>query len=424
MKRVLFVSYHFPPSVAGGIPRIADFTRMLPDHGWMPTVLTSPPQGRAGIDNALLESIPREVRIVRAHCPFAQMGLRGASQQGVGVKARVRAAGRAATHWMLFPDRSIVWGYNAIRAADALIREEPFDAVLSTLGPASDIFVGHVLASRWKRPHVVDFRDLWADVPWWDFPTPAHRAAAIQLERWVTRRAAQVITVAEGMTQHLRDRHSLDASRMSTVTNGFDESQLSRAVDRRNGSGPLRLMFTGSVYGPHDFGQFFEALAQLRASGEISPATLRVQFIGNLSPEVPKSYGVEEFVEVESYVPRGQVFDRLGAADVLLLIEGKDYWANFSYPAKVFDYLLTGKVILALVEPKGNCARLLDEVGGHILGERDSAVDIARAIRDVLRRGHVPARAVDTTRPPLDRFRRRVLVERLAGVLDRAAAAG
>ena len=160
------------------------------------------------------------------------------------------------------------------------------------------------------------------------------------------------------------------------------------------------------------------AVRELAAAGTIRPETFRIEFVGNLSMNDARAHGVEPFVETSPYVPHDQVFDALGRADALLLVETPGYYAQYGYAAKVFDYVLTGKPVVALVEAGGNTARLLEAARVGYLAEPTDAAAVRRAIEAVLPLKGQPPRAIDHDAPPLRDFNRRHLVEKLASVLD------
>ncbi|HEY0255212.1 MAG TPA: hypothetical protein VGC41_26975, partial [Kofleriaceae bacterium] len=138
----------------------------------------------------------------------------------------------------------------------------------------------------------------------------------------------------------------------------------------------------------------------------------------NLAMNDVRAAGVEPFVETSSYVPHDQVFETLGRADALLVVETPGYYARYGYAAKVFDYVLTGKPVVALVEANGNTARLLDATGVGYLAEPKDVAQIKRAITDVLPLGGQKPRAIDHDALPLRDFNRVHLVEKLAALLD------
>jgi glycosyltransferase involved in cell wall biosynthesis len=227
-----------------------------------------------------------------------------------------------------------------------------------------------------------------------------------------------LIAVAPRMAEDLADTHGLDRARAIAITNGFDPADVARVHDRRSGDRPFRLLYAGTVHAHYNLDPVWAAVRALAAAGTIRPESFRIEFVGNLSMNDARAHGVEPFVETSPYVPHDQVFETLGHADALLLVETPGYYAQYGYAAKVFDYVLTGKPVVALVEAGGNTARLLDAAGvGHLADPSDPAA-VRRAIEAVLPLRGQPPRAVDIDAPPLRDFNRRHLVQKLASVLD------
>lgn len=389
---------------------MGQFARMLPAHGWDVTVVTARHPKRGAVDH---------LKLVETWSPSTAVTPRGQAAPRHGLKGSLRRALRTLAYSVVFPDREVLWVASAVRAARKLMTEVRHDAVLATHGPASNLLVGRALAKSFGLPLVVDFRDLWSTLPIAVFPTDIHRAAARRFERAMVSAASRVIAVAPGMAANLAHTHALDVSDTVSITNGFDPADASRVHDARTGeTRPFRLVYTGSVSSRYNLDSFWRAVRGLVDSGAVSPSSFRIEFVGNLSLADVRKHGVEEIVDISGFVPHDQVFDAFARADALLVIETPGYYAEFSYAAKVFDYLLTGKPVVALVEQAGNTYRLLSEAGvGHFADQRRED-SIRRAILDVLALKGAPPKRVDVDAEPLRSFNRQHLTARLAAVLD------
>jgi glycosyltransferase involved in cell wall biosynthesis len=221
------------------------------------------------------------------------------------------------------------------------------------------------------------------------------------------------------MTSHFRERYGVRDDRAVTVHNGFDEADLALIRDRRIGSArPFTLCYSGAVYpGAYDVGPLVRAIRRLADAGTITPDTFQLLTLGSFPRDAIENAGIERFHEREGFVPRAQMFERFGEVDAFLLIEMGEYGAQMTYPVKVFDYLLTGKPVIGLVVPGGNCARLLADMGMTELPEnREDA--IAASIAALLRARGKPPTPVHTDRPPLARFRRVENARALGALLD------
>lgn len=400
---------------------MGQFARLLPEHGWDITVLTAT-HGSNDLDQTAAASIAERARILEAWSPMSRIVKRGQPVHKHGLRGAARRVVRDAALSLVFPDREIFWVPAALRAGRRALRETHHDAVIATYGPASNLLVGHALASAFKLPLVVDFRDLWSTLPMPSFPSRFHRAAARKVEHAVMRHASRLIAVAPAMAEDLAATHGLAGELALSITNGFDPADIARVHDARNGAvRPFRLVYTGTVHIHYNLDPFWQALRALADAGEITPETFRVEFVGNLSLADVRRLGLTDFVEISPFVPHEQVFDAFARADALLVIETPGYYARYGYAAKVFDYVLTGKPVVGLVEAGGNTSELLRTTGvGHCVDPADTE-GLKRVLREVMKLKGAPPRVVDPDALPLREFNRRHLVAKLAKVLDDVA---
>jgi glycosyltransferase involved in cell wall biosynthesis len=400
---------------------MGQFARLLPDHGWDVSVLTGAHSARDALDASAAEAAVARATVVPAWSPMSGVVRRGApvAKQGIGKVARKLA--RTALVSVLFPDREILWAAAAIRAGRRLLQRTPHDVILATCGPASNLLVGRVLSKMFGVPLVVDFRDLWSTVPMDVFPTRWHRTLAQQFEGHVVRHASRLIAVTPRMASDVASFHGMVPDHAVSITNGFDPALVSRVADRRGPEPrPFRLLYVGSVNIHYDLDPFWRVLQRLANEGLITPTTFRAEFVGNLSSTEPARFGLQDFVDISTFVPHAQVFDVFARGDALFVVETPGYYATYSYAAKVFDYILTGKPVLAMVEDDSNTARLLSAMGvGHCADPRDETrlYEVMKALLAL--KGHAPNR-VDADAEPLRSFNRDHLVARLAETLDAA----
>ena len=65
MKKVLIISYYWPPSGGSGVQRWVKFAKYLPAEGWKPVVYTPSNPELIAVDKSLLEEIPGEVEVIK-----------------------------------------------------------------------------------------------------------------------------------------------------------------------------------------------------------------------------------------------------------------------------------------------------------------------------------------------------------------------
>src|SRR5262245_10160046 len=137
-RKVLFVTYHFPPSAASGTHRILGFTQFLPQFGWDAAVVAPPTTPSEPVDERLMESVSDKTAVHYVEYPSGRLHwpLR-------------RVAGKAA--WLPF----------AIRKATAIVRRDRPDVVVTSGPPHCVHRVGRYLKQRLGVSWLADFRDPW-----------------------------------------------------------------------------------------------------------------------------------------------------------------------------------------------------------------------------------------------------------------------
>lgn len=433
MTPVLIVTYYFPPSGGPGVQRTLKFVRYLREFGFEPAVLTVQAGAYPSHDEGLWADVPGGVEVVRtaAPDPFALYGrLTGRSRaEAVTVGDVGRPAGRAQrlATWaranVFLPDARVGWVPFARRAARRLIRTRGIGHVVTSGPPHSAHLIGlGVQRAGGRRVRwLADFRDPWTGINFYDdLPMSAlARALDRRLERRVLRRADAVVTVSPTWAETLRARGDLPAGRVAVVHNGFDEADFA-AVRAAPSADVFEIAHVGSLYGTRNPEALWAALGRLRREGR-TPA-LRVRLVGRVDARAEASvdtHGLRDVVLVEPYVPHAEAVRRMASAALLLLsIEPFRNEAGM-ITGKLYEYLASGRPVLALGAPEGDAAGLLRETRGGALFARDDIDGMATYIAahyDAWASGHPCAGARPEAIAP---YSRRVQTSRLAEVLRR-----
>src|SRR6267142_4219777 len=223
-RRVLLISYFYPPFNSIGGLRVSKMSRYLAEFGWDVRVLTT---DRDDTPATLPVEIDR-AKIVRVHAldvnalPRHVLGRRRVGShgyeapRGLGVLAPMGGLYRTVTN---FPDGQIGWYRPAVNAGRGLIENWRPDVILSSAFPATAHLVGHTIAKSTRIPWVAEYRDPWTDNRSRRRAGPLHR-----LERWLEDRtlktASAIVTVSDAWASGFRNR--FPAIPVHVVPNGFD----------------------------------------------------------------------------------------------------------------------------------------------------------------------------------------------------------
>ncbi len=427
-RRVLILTYEFPPSGGGGVQRVAKFARYLPSHGWTPTVVCAEPVHGRALDESLAAEV-EHVRVVRTPARHVATAVARAIAPA---KRTVRPQNSAPTalvpptaarrppvssriaRWVAVPDDAAYWVGPAVRAAVRLGEAEGSQVVLASGPPHSVLLAGSRVARRLGVPFVADMRDAWRDNPvaWW--PTPMHERRALAAERGVLRSADMVLAVSEPIAAEARE---MGAREVMLLPNGFDPGDL--PVRTPDPEGPLRAVFMGTVYRGHSDP---EALLKAMSDAIGRGADIVLDLVGSVSSDVAdavRNAGLDGRVVLHGYLPHAEALGTVAVADVGLVLIADRPGAKASLTGKLYEYLGMGIPVLVFGPPNGAAATLVAEAkAGWAVAPEDiaglsSLIQRLASAKKAGEMGLAPDRAL------IGQFDRRQQAQTLAGLLDR-----
>jgi glycosyltransferase involved in cell wall biosynthesis len=418
-RRVLMIAYLFPPIANSGTQRPVKFAKYLTPCGWDPIVLTADRPPNDQIDTRLLHEVPADIRVVRVPMLNERVGdLLGSLALGASARSRISTSvsWRLRERWHS-PDLYALWRPTARRAALRVFRETGFDAVYATGFPWTSLLIGRDVSRATGCPLVADFRDPWVADELFNSGVPAH-ADDRSLERTVVEHASAVISVSDSMTATMAATHP-DAcrSKFVTIPNGYDPDDLVAAPAARGDR--FRIVYAGvwkPGYGPD---ALYEVIARLAQSAPQLVADVEVMAAG-FPPGAAAARGISRYITELGVISHQSAVSLMRSADILYLPNGdasQQQW-NIHIPGKAFEYLATGRPVLALTEPDGELGRLIQQVGGGVTVSPGDPGHLDRVVTDALlgRSLAVPPRKLAA----LEAFERPALARRLADVLDSA----
>jgi glycosyltransferase involved in cell wall biosynthesis len=423
MKRVLVVSYFYPPYSSVGATRVSKMTRYLTDAGWEAHVLT--------VDRCdLPATLPLEVAedaVTRtpqlfdlASLPRAVVGRRRLAQDRV-LPTQTRRwallwrAGEIYRQVICFPDGQIGWWRSAAARGLELAREIKPDAILSSSLPNTSHLVARSIARATGIPWVAELRDLWTHNHNFRRVQPL-RAVERRIERSVLSDASALVTVSDVWAEWLRVAYRRPTF---VVPNGYDPNDYPSCVPPR--SGPFTLAYTGMYYnGKQNVAPLLEAVSRLAARGRITPERFRVQFVGQyLGPVLAQATerGIRAFVDVRPPVAYSESLRLQCSAHALLFLDWFDDRATGWYSAKIYEYLGARRPVLSVGPCDTVVARLLSDARAGVTCADGN--DVARVlecwIEEFERKGALAYVADEQVRA---RYERQQAARAMADVLD------
>lgn len=413
-RSVLMIAYYFPPLGGAGVQRTLKFARYLPGYGWRPHILTVRRGVRGEPRDPSLGAEAPDALVSRT--PFLDLTLipRGAARLGL---RRFAALARALLLYL--PDQQAGWLPWACARAAELARDA--DVVYTTSAPYTAHLVGLWVKQRVGTPWVADFRDEWSLNPFFQYPSPA----LLALNRLMERRALAVADRALATTPgHAAGLAMLtpEARRgnVRVLHNGYDPAD---APD-----GPVApferftLAHIGTFYGIRQPTGLLLALERLIAEGALPAGEVRLVLAGAGAAPIAVPPSLAGVVETPGYLAHRDALRILYAATTPVLAVGARGAAGLdNIPGKLYEYLATGKPILALADPRSYAAEIVRRARCGVVAPPDDVPAIMAALRELYARWRSGAPPEDPDWDLIRSFDRRRLTGDLAAIFDEVA---
>jgi glycosyltransferase involved in cell wall biosynthesis len=387
-KKVLIITYYWPPSGGSGVQRWLKFVKYLPEFGWQPFVFTPENPSFEIRDESLLRDVPPEAEVFRFPIwePYKAFGK--ISKVFTGQKtstkpsALVSAKGgffHAIATWVrgnfFIPDPRVFWVKPASKFLIDLVKENGIRTIITTGPPHSVHLIGlklkeHDPTLRW----LADFRDPWSE---WglldslkvgDVARGYHR----RLEAKVLAKADDVITITPF---YQRRFEKLGNRKVVLLTNGYDQSDFIEVSRTR--SDKFLIRHIGIINEKCDPRPLMLTLEQMAKTNSDFARDVQLEFIGEVHPDfrnfVEENPALRAFTFFRGNIPHKELLQLYGSSNVLLIILTGYKDAEGYLPGKLFEYLATGIPIIGTGPEDGDAANVLNESkAGKMINEKNS----------------------------------------------------
>jgi glycosyltransferase involved in cell wall biosynthesis len=375
MKRVLIISYYWPPAGGGGVMRWLKMSKYLPEWGWQPVICTPENPDPSVIDESLLQEVPPEAEILKVHIwepydlyrklsgkpettRFKAGHITEASKGGWKDKLAVFIRGN-----FLIPDPRVFWVNTAVSFLKKYLKENPVDLIVSTGPPHSMHLVALKLKKHFPTPWLADFRDPWTDIDFYHQLKLTRLADNIhhRMEKKVLTRADVVTVVSPDIK---RTTEKLCGRTVHVVYNGYDPEDFGD-IDKVDG-GYFIVSHFGAFNRDRNPSALWKALAELSSEIPAFKEKLKIRLVGQTDTTIVNDlgqWGLSGTLEVIPHKEHKAGLKLLGQSAVLLLPLNDAPNARGILPGKMFEYLALNRPILA-IGPKGSdCETIILKTG-------------------------------------------------------------
>jgi len=353
-KKVLIITYYWPPAGGPGVQRWLKFVKYLPEFGVEPIVYCPENPSYPLLDDNLTNEVSEKITILKQPIfepyQFASFfskkktktisaGLINTKKQSLIEKLLLYVRGN-----YFIPDARKFWVKPSVNYLTKYIQENAIESIITTGPPHSLHLIGLELKKQLNINWIADFRDPWTTI---GYHNKMKLSVASQkkhklLENEVLETADDILVTSPTTKKEFE---MITQKPITVITNGFDD--VSTTVF------PLDSKFTVSHIGSLLTGRnpkvLWFAIAELLSENNDFNAKFELKLIGAVSNDVLESikeYGLENYTNLLGYVSHEEAQIQQRISQVLLLIEIDSPETKCIIPGKLFEYIQSHRPIL------------------------------------------------------------------------------
>jgi len=426
-KKVLILTYYWPPAGGAGVQRWLKFVKYLSQMGFEPHIYTPENPEAPAFDDSLLKDIPSNAKIIKKPIwePFnifkkltktkGNFNAGFLSEEKKNKEKWTEKLAMFVRANIFIPDAKMFWIRPSTRFLKKYIQDEKIELIISTGPPHSLHLIALKLKQKLGVKWIADFRDPWTKIDFYkDLPTlDSVDKRHHKLEKEVLQKADKIIVVGAQMKKEFQE--TLPLANIEVITNGFDSEIVQNAIlDKK-----FSILHVGSINADRSHESFYKALHDLLQKIEGLKDFLELRLVGKVDFTVREyilKYQLEKFTEFVNYVPYTEISKIQQRAHILYLPVNNTPNAKGILTGKLFEYLAAKRPIIAQGPQDGDLAQILKETNaGFIFNFEDEVLikmEIERQFQLFLKN------ETDFNSQGIEKYSRKNLSEKLVEILN------
>jgi len=392
-RKVLIITYYWPPSGGAGVQRWLKFSKYLREFGWEPVIYTPENPEAPAIDNSLEKDIPDGITVIKR--PIAEpyiaykrlVGMKPGDKVNASFLQEEEKPGLAEGFavWLrgnfFIPDARRFWIKPSAKFLEEYLKDHPVDAMVSTGPPHSMHLIALKVHKKLNIPWLADFRDPWTGIDFYHQLRLTSLADSVhhKLEKNVLAAASAVTVVSQNMVTEFS---TIVQREYKLITNGYDEEDISPLPPDHLDS-KFTISHVGSINAARNPVRLWKVLSEMVAESREFSKALEIKLVGKVDIGVLKrieSVGLKEYLSQIEYMPHQDVMHEIQKSQVLLLLINNTPNAKGILTGKLFEYLGSGRPVLSIGPEDGEAAMILRNTqAGETAGYENES-----AMRDIL----------------------------------------
>lgn len=392
MKKVLIVTYYWPPMGGGGVQRWLKTTKYLREYGWEPVIFTTENGEASVVDEGALKQIPKGVETVKVPIwePFGLYKKLTGKKKGEKltpgtVTEKEASFSQKLSVWirgnLFIPDARMFWIKPASKALNEYLKINKVDAIVSTGPPHTTHMIALNVIKKNNVPWLADFRDPWTNIDFYNRLKLTHWAdnKHKRLERQILDKANQLVTVSWSWAEdfcRISDRMPM------VITNGYDPDDFiiagTLSLDEK-----FTITHAGSLNDDRNPHALWKSLAKLCKNLEGFLNDLEIKFIGQVSPvaiEELTQNGLAKNLNLINNLPHEKVVTEIMKSQLLLLALNDTPNIDGVVPGKLYEYIGANRPILCIGKLDGDAAKIIRETNAGSISDFNDVETLTKNI--------------------------------------------
>lgn len=385
-KKILIITYYWPPAGGPGVQRWLKFAKYLPEFGWKPIIYTPENPSYPLLDDSLMKDVPKDLEIVRTKIWEPYQLAEKLNKSNKKFKAGQFDVGKNQSWksklsiWVrgnfFIPDARVFWVKPSTKFLEKYLKENKIETIVTSGPPHSMHLIGLNLKKTMPNlKWIADFRDPWTEISYYKHLKLTNRSDKKHrfLESEVFKNAD--ITLATSYTD--AENFRKNGANSFCITNGFDESDSNSQTTKLSDSQPkFTLSYIGVLEQLRNPENLWKALDNLVKTHSDFAENFSLKFVGRIDDKILETIensSLENHILNLGYVSHDKAVDEMSKSSLLLITNFPNDSSKGIIPGKIFEYLATGKQIISFGPEKADVSKILDETkAGKHFGYGDS----------------------------------------------------
>jgi glycosyltransferase involved in cell wall biosynthesis len=399
LKKILLISYYWPPAGGIAVQRWLKTTYYLKEIGWDISVCTSENPDYPHIDLNLEKQTHSEIKVIKIkgfepRKELAKLQSLFGKKDKTNLDNSINSPDKNQSFFqkmivwirsnIFIPDARISWSKNVAKTLSSKLKNDLPDIIISTGPPHSTHLAAMELAQKFNIPWVADFRDPWQEIEYFENLklTKSSREKHHKLEKAVLQNADLVITVSPSWAKLFESK---GAKKTAVIFNGFDEKDFSKITHQSHEK--FIISHIGTMGMDRFVIQFYDALKEFLKENKEFKDLISIEFAGNTDKSIIEFLENDEVLKHNfknhGFISHEESIHLMQNSSLLLLIQNNsENNIKGRIPAKFFEYLAIQKPILLIGDTNSDLAQMMkDDNIGYVTSFEDKT-NIQKALQD------------------------------------------